>query len=366
MKIITFFLLTLAIASNSNAYEVRLKNLARIEGNREVALIGYGIVVGLSGTGDSQKNKVTLQSLANTLSRFGLEVEENDLNAKNVAAVIVTAELPRFGEPGDRIDVSVASTGDARSLAGGTLLLCPLYGPDQRLYALAQGSLIVGGYETTSYSNKSKKNQTTVGRISNGASVEQSPPNFQDFSGKINILLNKPDYTTASRIVEKIRTTLTPNTVTAVHPGKIEIELNNQTKIIPFISKLENIQVSPDIEAKVVVNERTGIVVAGSDVTIGDVSIIQGSLKIEIETSFGVYQPQYLVRPSDSIGTTVVPDTSIKLEEETSRSVTLKGGTTVGDLVNSLKKIKLSTRDTISILESIKAAGALHAELIIQ
>ncbi len=345
---------------------VRLKDLARIEGNREVAIIGYGIVVGLSGTGDSMRNKATLQSLANTLKRFGLQVDESDLSAKNVAAVMVTAQLPPFSEPGDRIDLRVASTGDARSLDGGTLLLTPLYGPDQKLYVLGQGALTVGGYEVESFDTSVRKNHSTVGQISNGGSVEKSLPDFHDKSGVINIILNEPDYTTANRVVNQIKESLGIENVSASHPGKIKIKLPAGVQEMPFLAKLENISISPDINARLVINERTGTIVAGENVTLGELSIAHGNLRIEIQTNYEVSQPQMLVRPGTGIDTAIIPNTSITVTEDHIKPVHLPTGTTVAQLVQALYAIKVSTRDTISILAAAKAAGALHADLIIQ
>ena len=345
---------------------VRLKDLSRIEGNRELALNGYGIVVGLSGSGDSSRHRATLQSLANTLSNFGLQVDERDLNSRNVASVIITAELPAYSEPGDRIDIRVASTGDAKSLSGGTLLLAPMYGPDKKLYALSQGALTVGGYDVSSFSNRSRKNHTTVGQIARGATIERPSPHVALKSHHINIILNEPDYTTANRVVNEIRRTLGVSEVSALHPGKISLTLAEDIQVMPFIARLENITVTPDLDARVVVNERTGTIVAGSNVILGQISIAHGDLRIEVVTKFDTTQPQLNFRSGDGIRTVVTPDTNIVVTEGHSEPVSLPAGTTVGELVQALNRIRLSTRDVITILQSIKAAGALHAELIIQ
>lgn len=354
------------VSMTSWGFEVRLKDLGRIEGNREVALVGYGIVVGLSGTGDSARNRATLQSLSNTLQQFGLNVDESDLRANNVASVMVTAELPPYSEPGDKIDVRVASTGDARGLNGGTLLLCPLYGPDKQLYSLAQGALIVGGYNVESFENTTRKNHSTVGQIPGGGAVERSPPNFGAADQEINIILENPDYTTSVRIAEKIRQSLDVVDAQAVHPGKVTVTTRARQQIIPLIARLENLTVTPDLAAKVVVNERSGIIVAGSNVVIGEVSIAHGRLRIEIETSYDVSQPTRFISGSSSVETVVVPETDIAVMEENSPPISLPAGTTVGELVQALFKIKLTVREVISVLESIKASGALNADLIIQ
>jgi flagellar P-ring protein precursor FlgI len=366
MRAVLLLLFFATLAANGSASSVRLKDLARIEGKREVALVGYGLVVGLSGSGDTMRSKATLQSLANTLERFGLEVDQEDLSARNVAAVMVTSELPPFSEPGDRVDLRVASTGDARSLAGGTLLLTALYGPDNRLYALGQGALTVGGYHVESFNTSVRKNHATVGHISNGGSVERSPPDFAADAGTLTILLNEPDYTTANRMVERIDEAFKVDAVFAQHPGKIVVRLPQDVQAMPFIAALENISVSPDVNARVIVNERTGTIVAGGNVTLGEVSIAHGNLRIEIQTDYEVSQPQLLVRPGAGIETAVVPNTSITVVEDDIKPVQLPGGTTVAELVQALYQIRVSTRDTISILEAAKAAGALHADLIIQ
>lgn len=360
---ILFLLLSSVISADTG---IRLKDLARVEGERELSLVGYGIVVGLSGTGDSSRNRATLQSVANTLRNFGIVVEESDLNSRNVAAVLVTAELPAYGETGDRIDLRVASSGDAKSLSGGTLILTPLYGPDRKLYALGQGALTVGGYQVDSFSNSTRKNHTTVGQITRGGTIERSSPNAKSAGNEINIILNNPDYTTANRVVNQIKRSANTRDVYAEHPGKIVLTLPESANVMAFIAQLESIRITPDVDARVVVNERTGTIVAGSNVVLGEVSIAHGDLRIEVETKFNVSQPQFVVRTGADVQSIVTPDTSIKVTEGASEPVTLPQGTTVGELVQALNRIKLSTRDTITILQSIKAAGALHAELIIQ
>ena len=351
------------VSANSG---IRLKDFARIDGGKDTELVGYGIVAGLAGTGDTARNRVTLQSLSNTLSHFGIVVEDRDLNSRNVASVIVTARLPAFTEPGDRIDVRVASTGDAKSLSGGTLLLAPLYGPDKKLYALSQGSLTVGGYEVESFSNFTKKNHVTVGQISGGATVERASPGSVILGQTINVLLNNPDYTTANRLLKKITNNMEIERVSIVHPGKLSLTIPNNTDVMSFLSTLENLRVVPDIDARVVVNERTGSIVAGSNVILGEVSIAYGDLRIEVETKFEVSQPQFVFRTGDDVSSVVTPDTKITVTEGASEPVLLPQGTTVGELVQALNIIRLSTRDIIGILQSIKAAGSLHAELIIQ
>ena len=366
---------------------VRLKDMARIDAGHESALVGYGIVVGLAGSGDSARNRATLQSLANTLANFGVRVTEEDLNARNTAAVMVTATLSPFAEIGDRVDVQVASIGDAKSLAGGTLILAPLYGPDQLLYALSQGPLAVGGYKVESFADSVQKNYPTVGRIPRGATVERAPKRTEltanataetDATSEsatssetkkspitIGVVLNQPDYTTAQRLVRTVRAALGVNAKT-IHPGKVEVTLAPDVDVMELVARLEALSITPDQNARVVINERTGTIVAGSNVQIGEVSIAQGELQIVITTEFLVSQPNLIGRDLPGVSTEVVPDTEITVKEQNDQLVQLQNGTTVGDLVRALQRIKLSTRDIISILQSIKTAGALHAELVIQ
>ncbi len=356
----------ISIAANAGKLGVRVKDLGRVEGDREMALTGYGIVVGLSGSGDSSRHKATLQSLANTLSNFGLQVNDKDLNARNVASVMITAEIPPFAEPGDRVDVRVASAGDAKSLSGGTLLLAPLYGPDNVLYALSQGSITVGGYQVESFSNLTKKNHTTVGQIARGATIERSNVREGGDRGSVNIILNEPDYTTADRLVNEVSSLFNLQGVEAIHPGKISIPVPKHYRPMVFIAQLENAIVTPDVVARVVVNERTGTIVSGGNVLLGEVSIAHGDLRIEVETTFNTSQPQLVARTGDGVQTIVTPETDIVVTEESFEPVLLPAGTSVGQLVQALNGIRVSTRDVISILQSIKAAGALHAELVIQ
>ncbi len=359
---VVFFSLEVAASSSG----VRIKDLARIDMVRDYAVVGYGLVIGLSGTGDSQRNEATLQSLSNALEGFGLQIDSEDLNSRNVASVMITARLTAFGEVGDKFDVNVASIGDARSLSGGTLLLTPLYGADKKLYALAQGPVIVGGYEVESFSNSRKKNHTTVGQVSSGGNIERSLYSGDVAGGEINVILNEPDFTTAKRVRDRLQSTFPAYAVKVVHPGKIQLKMGGAANFMSDVALLESVEVTPDLQARVVVNERTGIIVAGGDVTIGKVSIAYGSLKIDIDTEFQVSQPFNNFRPTDSIRTQVVPDTDISVNEQRIEPVSLPAGTSVNDLVQSLQAINLSVRDVISILQSLQAAGALHAELITQ
>jgi flagellar P-ring protein FlgI len=347
--------------------DVRLKEIARVAGVRENPLTGYGLVFGLSGSGDSARNRATLQSVANTLRTYGVNVSLDDLSSRNVAAVIVTAKLPAFAEPGQPLDVQVSSSGDARSLSGGTLMLTPLSGPDGRIYAIAQGAISVGGYQFEGATASIQKNHPTVGVVPSGATVEQTPPlNIVGSGQQLSILLNEPDFTMANRIVSALQSS--GINAQAVHAGKITVTYSSSpANVVAEIARIENVKVRPERKARVVVNERTGTVVAGGDVRLGRVSISQGDLRVEISTEYNVSQPNgVLVRPSSGIQTAVVPNTKIKVVEAPAPLVGVPEGATVADLLTALRSIRLPTRDVIAVLQSIKAAGALDGELVIQ
>ncbi len=351
------------------ANEVRIKQIARVAGVRENPLTGYGLVFGLSGSGDSMRNRATLQSVANTLRNFGVNVSEDELASRNVPAVIVTAKLTAFAEPGQLLDVQVASAGDARSLTGGTLMLTPLYGPDDRLYAIAQGAISVGGYQFEGLTASLQKNHPTVGWIPSGATVEQGSPLRVAGDGRsLSILLNHPDFTNASRVATAIRSGIPDVEVRAEHAGKVTVSYPMPpTSLVAEIARLENLTIVQQRIARVVVNERTGTVVAGGDVRLGPVSISHGDLKVEISTEYAVSQPNgVLIRPSRNIASVVVPSTRMRVDEGEAPLVSVKEGATVAELITALRAIHLSTRDVIAVLQSIKAAGALDGELVIQ
>ncbi len=357
------------IAAPAGAAQVRIKEIARIAGVRDNALTGYGLVFGLSGSGDSVRNRATVQSVANTLRNFGVNVSDADIASRNVAAVIVTAKLPAFAEPGQQLDVQVASSGDARSLNGGTLMLVPLMGPDGRLYATAQGAISVGGYQFEGVTASTQKNHPTVGWIPSGATVEQASPLHVAGGGRsLSVLLNEADFTNANRIASAIRTAMPGVDVHAEHAGKVVIDYPAAPQsIVSEIARLENITIDQQRKSRVVVNERTGTIVAGGDVRLGAVSISHGNLNVEIRTDYSVSQPDgVLVRPGSGVASVVVPRTTLRTNEGDAPLVRVPEGATVADLVASLRAIKLSTRDVIAVLQSIKAAGALDGELMIQ
>jgi len=365
-----------AAATSALAQElgVRVKELGRVDGVRENMISGYGIVTGLAGTGDTARSQSTLQSVANALREFGLNVTPQQLSSRNVAAVLVTATLPPFARSGDRVDVIVASMGDARSLTGGALLMTPLYGADRRIYALAQGAVLIGGYKFELNQNMVQKNHPTTGIVPEGAMVEaELNATVLAADGTMKLVLFEPDYTTASRIAAAVNEKLSAP-ATAIDAGRVQVSVpaENQARLVDFLARLESLTVQPDLRARVVINERTGTVVSGGGVRLSQVSVAHGDLKVNITTDFLVSQPTIFggidsnVRVGRGVQTAIVPQTRIEANESGMNSVTMPDGATVSDLVAALKQVRSTTRETIAILQSIKRAGALHAELVIQ
>ena len=348
---------------------VRLKDVGRLDGWRENYLVGLGMVTGLAGTGDSARSKATRQSIANLMSNFDVAVPSEQITSRNVAVVSIMASLPPVARAGDRIDVVVTSLGDARSLAGGTLLLAPLKGPDGRIYALAQGPVSIGGYRYDQFGNVAQKNHPTVGSIPAGAQIEAeitSPAIRPD--GRLDFVLASPNFTTAHRVATAINSRFKSGLAVVRDSGAVQIRIPETSLSDPagFLATLENIEVIPDTLARVVVNERTGPIVSGGDVKISKVTIAHGDLKVSIVTDYAVSQPLILGRAGEGVQTEVVPSTRINVYEAPGGVAEFSGQNTVADLVRSLNRMKANTRDIIAILQGIKAAGALHAELIIQ
>jgi flagellar P-ring protein precursor FlgI len=348
--------------------QIRVKDLGKLQGWRENTLVGYGIVTGLAGTGDSPSNRATRQALSNVLAQFNLTVPPEQMQSRNVAVVMVNASLPAFAREGDAIDVTVNSAGDARSLVGGSLLLTPLKAPNGRVYALAQGPLSVGGYRYDANGNVVQKNHPTVGSVPGGAIVEVGvAADAAAEAQSLTFVLAEADYTTASRVAAAINSQVGPGIAHARDASGIDITVpeSQRSQLVAFVARLESISVEPDRRAKVVINERTGTVVAGGDVTISRVSISHGDLKISVVSQTSVSQPTVIGEAGPGVRTTAVTNSRVDVGEESGPGY-LASGTTVADLVQSLARLKTSTRDVISILRAIKAAGALHAELVVQ
>ena len=338
---------------------VKIKNVARIEGARSNQLFGYGLVIGLNGTGDTQQSVFTPQSVANMLQKFGITVPAEKLKVKNVAAVIVTADLPPFVRPGAKIDINVSSLGDCRSLQGGTLIQTPLQAANGQVYAVAQGSISTGGFTAGGEDTNVTKNHTTVGRIPSGAIIEQSVPTTLTDGNAIHVLLNNPEFTTAVRVAQAVNDKLGAGSARALDAATIRIQASDRD-VIGLIAEVGELSVVETAIARVIVNERTGTVVIGSDVKLSPVAISHGSLSVEVATETQVSQPNPL---SKTGSTEVVQNTVVEAREEGHRMVNLQPGTTLGELVRAMNELKVTPRDVVAILQALKQAGALHAEL---
>ncbi|HET7754928.1 MAG TPA: flagellar basal body P-ring protein FlgI [Anaeromyxobacteraceae bacterium] len=339
----------------------RVKDLAQVQGVRDNELFGYGLVVGLAGTGDSERVLFTSQSVAGMLGRLGIRVDARDVRARNVAAVMVTARLPPFARPGTKLDVSVASLGNARSLVGGVLLITPLNAADGQVYAVAQGPLQVGGYEASGSGSSVRKNTPTAGRVAGGAIVERGS-GAPLGEGPLVLALNRPDFTTASRIAAAVNGAVGANTARAVDAAAVEIAVPQASKqdLVGLIARVEALEVDADVKARVVVSERTGTVVAGERVRIRPVAVAHGALQISVMTQPVISQAQ----PFAPGGKTVVASQATPAVTEDSRAaVALPATATVDDLAKALNLLGASSRDLVSILQAMKAAGALEAEL---
>jgi len=343
-------------------YSARIKDLADIQGVRDNQLIGYGLVVGLDGTGDDGKKTIfTFQAVLNMLKNFGINVRKEDIDADNIAAVMVTATLPPFAKPGMKIDVTVSSLGDATSLQGGTLLMTPLRGPDGKIYAVAQGPVSTGGFNFGGLGARQGKNFPTVGRVPNGAIVERAVPFDISKKRKLILTLREPDFTTCQKMADTINFYLHKKLATPIDGGTLEVKVPKNENIVEFIAKIEDIDVTPDDKAKIVINERTGTIVMGENVQIGTVAVAHGNLSIVIRENPKVSQPN----PFAQGMTAVTPNTTVQAKEEKARLLLINRAPTIRDLVQGLNRIGVTPRDLISILQAIKEAGALHAELII-
>lgn len=341
----------------------RLKELAVLEGVRDNQLLGYGLVVGLAGTGDKRQTVFSAQTLANLLERMGVSVDPKAILVRNTAAVMITATLPPFAEPGVRIDVTIAAIGDATTLQGGLLLLTPLKAVDGQVYAVAQGPVVIGGFVAGGGGNKKTLNHPTTGRTPNGAIVERSvgaplPGHLLRWQ------LHQSDFTTAARVAAAINKRFSAGgkaIAQAENGAVVRVQLPDKYRSHPveFISAVENLEIEPDRLAKIVINERTGTIVMGKNVKIAPVSILHGALTVEVRTSYAVSQPP----PFSSGKTVVVPQIGVGVHEEKAQDLQLKEGATVEDLARALLSVGSTARDVIAILENLRAAGAIDAEL---
>ena len=389
-----------AAASNSNR-RVLIRDITSIEGVRDNMLVGYGLVVGLNRTGDTQQTYFTVQTLANAMQKMGVLISPTQVEVKNVAAVFITASLPPFARPGSRLDVTVSSVGDAKSLSGGVLLMSSLHGPDGQVYAEAQGPLIMGGYTAGNGTNGKEVNSVTVGGIPNGGIVERDTSvDLHDFK-TVSWLLRNPDFTTAKQIADAINQEFQKTIASTVDSARVDVDVAQAASpsIPELISRIQNLAVKVFTPAKIVINERTGTIVLGGDVKLSPVSVIHGNLSIEVVTTYtavagpSVYAPTFANNgqstggsapagagggsrnPGGSesngstgagAGATVIPETTVSVTDQPAQSMRLDEGADVDELVNGLHAIGTTSRDVIAILQAIKAEGGLQAELEVQ
>lgn len=347
------FIVSLADAS-------RIKEMGYINGARSNQLIGYGLVIGLSGTGDKANTIFTNQSLANMLETMGIRVDPKTTKVNNVAAVMVTCNLPPFSHIGSRLDVTVSSIGDAKSIEGGVLVATPLKGVDGNVYAMAQGPMIVGGFLASGQGASVQKNHPTVGRIVNGATIEREVLS-EDYKGNdITIALKTPDFTNARRVADRINETFGGG-AHAKDAGTISVRIppDMRSNPVQFVSMVENLDIKTDMQARIVVDEKTGTVVIGENVRVSTVVISHGNISVQVKEDAKVSQPM----PFGQGRTVVTPDTQVNVREDRGKFYLLEAGISLRELVNALNATGISTRDVITILQTIKASGALHAEL---
>jgi len=351
----------IALAAPAHAAS-RIKDLTSVEGVRQNQLIGYGLVVGLNGTGDTLNNiPFTRQSLQAMLERMGVNIRGQTLRTGNVAAVMVTANLPPFGTQGTRIDVTVSAMGDAKSLQGGTLLVTPLLGADGNVYGVAQGSLAIGGFQAEGDAAKITRGVPTVGRISNGAIIEREIDFALNRLPNLRLALRNADFTTAKRIAAAINDYIGAATAEPLDPSTVQLTIPQQfrSKVVALLTEIEQLQIEPDLPAKIVIDERSGIIVLGRDVRVSTVAVAQGNLTVSISEAPQVSQPAPLSRGQ----TVVVPRTKVGVTEDGKKLALVKEGMSLQQLVDGLNALGIGPRDMIAILQAIKAAGAIQAEI---
>jgi flagellar P-ring protein precursor FlgI len=350
-------------AADSNLRQARIRDISSVEGVRENPLAGYGLVVGLNGTGDRQQTIFPVQTLGNELLKMGVHIPSpQSITVKNIAAVMVTAKLPPFARPGTQLDVNVSSVGDAKSLEGGYLVLATLHGPDGQVYATAQGPIVLGGFSSGGQANSVTVNHPTAGRVPNGGTVERDAAIDLGRLSELSVLLHEPDYLTAQEVAVAINQALGKNQARAVDGRRVIIETISPSAegTTLLLSKVENLAVTVHAPARVIMNERSGTVVMGHEVTLSACSIMHGNLAVQITTEFQVSQPTAFSQGGQTV---VVPQTTVTAQETPAKHIELPAGATVQDLISGLQSIGASARDIIAIIEAINAAGALNAEL---
>ncbi len=352
----------LAICAVSSA-QSRIKDLADVQGVSATQLVGYGLVVGLMGTGDGSNATATIQSTANLLRNMGLEIDSRQLRTRNVASVIVTADLPAFAKPGQKLDVRASSMGDARSLTGGVLLMAPLKSPDGDIYALAQGPVGTGGAISQSMGGSSlQQNQGATGVLPGGAIVQRENLAVRLDEGPLRLVLHEPDFSSAQAMVDALNKEFGDKSAIAEDAATVRfLGKDPQTGRASLVAKIENIRFVPQRIARVVINERTGTIVAGSDVRISEIAVTQGSLTIRVDPTWSTSQPNAL---SQGV-TKTVANAQIKTEEQKSQMQVLPANTSVGDLAKTLNALGVTPRDMVAILQAIQKSGALQAELVL-
>ena len=354
-------ILSFASPSAAKMREARVRDITEIQGVRENQLIGYGLVVGLQGTGDRQQTYFTVQTLANMLQRMGVQIPTSSVVVKNVAAVMVTAQLPAFAEPGMKMDITVSSVGDAKSIEGGVLLLTALHGADGQVYAEAQGPLTTGGYSEEMSGNLREVNYPTVGLIANGAIIER--PAALDLHGlrKISFLLRNADFTAARDIADAINRDFRTPLASVVDSRQIDVDAvaSGMSSIPRLISRIQNLSVVVQAPARVVINERTGTIVFGGDVLLSPVSVLHGGLQIQVDTVLTATE----AAPASNAAPVVVSNTQVNVQDKQARSIHLGNGADVEELVKGLHAIGSTAHDIVAILEAIKSAGGLQADL---
>jgi flagellar P-ring protein FlgI len=365
MKLIVVFCLLAASLGANESKPIRLRELVSLEGARENQLLGYGLVVGLNGTGDKRQTFFSSQSLASMLDRMGVQVNPTALLVRNIAAVMVTATLPAYAQSGTKIDITVAAIGDAQNLQGGILIQTPLRGANGKVFAVAQGPLVTGGFVAGGRGNQQTTNHPTVGRVLNGAIVEAEAPSVPPGQA-LKLQLLKADFSTASRITAAInrkfpRVAGKQAVAAATNPGLVTVQTPEEFlgKEVEFYSQIEELAVPVERIPKVVINERTGTVLMGKEVNLRPISILHGPLSIDISTSFVTSQPE----PLSGGKTVVMPQVGVGVKEDKAKSISLGAGATVDELVQALKQIGSTARDVIAILQALKSSGALEAEV---